>query len=129
MPDGADPAAGEVGSRDLDDAALECGYERATVVELCRFFHDRPRLDALDDNQAAEMADRLRRARERGISDARWRALATEGLGMGDLPRLLIWSWCSRAADGHGARFRLAPRGRWRGGTSGRSSLIDGGSD
>jgi hypothetical protein len=50
---------------DLTDAALEGGYSAATVVELCRFFYDQPRLAELTDAQSALMAGRLRLARVR----------------------------------------------------------------
>jgi hypothetical protein len=56
-------------SDDLTGAALEGGYSAATVVELCRFFYDQPRLGELTAEQAAEMAGRLRLARIQGVSD------------------------------------------------------------
>jgi hypothetical protein len=72
---------------DLTDAAVEGGYEAATVVELCRFFYDQPRLADLTDGQATEMAGRLRLARVQGIGDERLRRMATRGLAMDDRPR------------------------------------------
>jgi hypothetical protein len=70
-------------SRDLIDAALEGGYGVATVVALCRFFYDQPRLTALSDEQAGEMAGRLRLARVQGVSDERLPRLTPQGPGHG----------------------------------------------
>jgi hypothetical protein len=84
----AAPAAG-----DLTDAALEGGYSAATVVELCRFFYDQPRLTDLTDDQATEMAARLRLARVQAVSDDKLAGVARKGLAMGDLPH------ARRAAD------------------------------
>jgi hypothetical protein len=78
---------------DLTDAALEGGYSAATVVALCRFFYDQPRLAELTDVQAAEMAARLRLARVQGVSEDKLAGVARKGLAMGDLPR------ARRAAD------------------------------
>jgi hypothetical protein len=78
---------------DLTDAALEGGYSAATVVELCRFFYDQPRLAELTDAQSALMAGRLRLARVRGVTDDKLRSIAATGLAMDDLPR------ARRAAD------------------------------
>jgi hypothetical protein len=47
----------------------------------------------LDDAQSAEMADRLRRARARGVGDEKLRDVAAKGLRRGDPPR------ARRAAD------------------------------
>jgi hypothetical protein len=74
-------------SGDLTDAALEGGYSAATVVELCRFYYDQPRLTDLSAEQAAEMAGRLGLARVQGVSDERLRRMAAKGLRMGDRPR------------------------------------------
>jgi hypothetical protein len=91
----AEPAGGGQGEgtaglapgADLTEAALEGGYSATTVVELCRFFYDQPALTELRDEQATEMAGRLRLARVQGISDERLLSLAKKGLGMGDLAR------------------------------------------
>jgi hypothetical protein len=72
---------------DLTDATVEGGYEAATVVELCRFYYDEPRLADLADVQATEMAVRLRLARVQGIGDERLRRMAVKGLAMDDRPR------------------------------------------
>jgi len=64
---------------DLGAVAQECGYRSETVVALCRLFHD-ARPSELGEAQAAAMADRLRLARVRGVSDERLRALADKGL-------------------------------------------------
>ena len=85
--DAAVAADGDAAGRrrwNLTDAALECGYEPATVVELCRFFYDQPALAELADAQAAEMADRLRLARGRGVSDAKLRWVAVRGRALDD---------------------------------------------
>jgi hypothetical protein len=94
--DAATPADGggdDAPADRLTEVALECGYEPATVAELCRFFYDQPRPAELGEEQTAEMADRLRLARVQGVSDERLRALAAKGLSMGDPPR------ARRAAD------------------------------
>ena len=78
---------GRVPVGDLTDAAVEGGYSAATVVELCRFFYDEPRLTALTDEQAGDLAGRLRLARVQGVSVERLLSLPKKGLGMGDLPR------------------------------------------
>jgi hypothetical protein len=40
----------------LGEAALECGYDSATVAELCRYFYEQSRPGELGEEQAAEMA-------------------------------------------------------------------------
>jgi hypothetical protein len=79
-----EPADSLAARRDLTDAAVECGYEAATVVELCRFYYDQPDLQQLTARQAAEMAERLGAARTRGLTDAKLRSVATKGLAMDD---------------------------------------------
>jgi hypothetical protein len=93
--DGQDNAARQTNptAGDLTNTALEGGYSAATVVELGRFYYDQPRLTELSDEQATEMAGRLRLARVQGVGDERLRRLAVKGLGMGDRPR------ARRAAD------------------------------
>src|SRR4051794_5265660 len=80
-PSAPDPVRG-----DLTDAALEGGYSAATVVELCRFFYDQPRLTELSDEQSIEMAGRLRLARVQGVSDDKLASIARKGVAMGDPP-------------------------------------------
>jgi hypothetical protein len=89
----AKPADAGLPAGDLADAAREGGYSAATVIALCRFFYDQPDPAELDDEQAAELAARLRLARVQGVDDARLRGLAARGLRIGDLPR------ARRAAD------------------------------
>ena len=79
-----EPADSLAARRALTDAAVECGYEAATVVELCRFYYDQPDLQQLTARQAAEMAERLGMARTRGLTDAKLRSMATKGLAMED---------------------------------------------
>jgi hypothetical protein len=103
-PPSADPTADQAPrSGDLIDAALEGGYSAATVVELCRFFYDQPRLTALSDEQASEMAGRLRLARVQRVSDDKLRSVAKHGLGRGDPRRV-------RAAADLWLTFRGAER-------------------
>jgi hypothetical protein len=119
-PAAADPAAaagaGDGGEEpspagDLTEAALEGGYSAATVVELCRFFYDQPRLTGLSDEQSVEMAGRLRLARVQGVSDEKLADVARKGLAMGDLPRARraadIWLTFD-AADGGGGEAQAA---------------------
>jgi hypothetical protein len=83
----------------------EAGYTAATVVELCRFFYDRPRLTDLTAEQSSEMAARLRLARDRRVSDEKLADIARKGFAMGDRPRARqaadIWL-NRRAADDPG---------------------------
>lgn len=72
--------------RALTEAALACGYEPETVVELCRLYYGQPRLEQLTDEQVADMVARLREAHARGLSDERLRRMATRGLAMDDRP-------------------------------------------
>jgi len=87
---------------DLTEAALEGGYGAATVVELCRFYYDEPTLAELNDDQAVDMAGRLRLARVQGVDDKRLRRMAAKGLSMDDRSRAReaadIWL-TFRAAD------------------------------
>jgi len=87
---------------DLTEAALEGGYGAATVVELCRFYYDEPTLAELNDDQAVDMAGRLRLARVQGVDDERLRRMAAKGLSMNDRSRAReaadIWL-TFRAAD------------------------------
>jgi len=87
---------------DLTEAALEGGYSAATVVALCRFFYDQSRLAELGDEQAVDMAGRLRLARVQGVDDKRLRRMAAKGLSMDDRSRAReaadIWL-TFRAAD------------------------------
>ena len=88
---------------DLTDAALEGSYSAETVVELCRFYYDQPRPTRLSDEQAGEMAGRLRLARVRGVDDERLRQMADRGLRMTDvsLARHAADEWLTfRAANG-----------------------------
>jgi hypothetical protein len=59
---------------DLTEAALEGGYGAATVVELCRFYYDEPTLAELNDDQAVDMAGRLRLARVQASRMSAWHA-------------------------------------------------------
>jgi hypothetical protein len=77
----------------LTEAARECGVKLSTVIELCRFYYDQPRLEALSAVQAAEMADRLRYAHGVGVDDARLARLAARGLAVEDRAK------ASQAAD------------------------------
>jgi hypothetical protein len=91
-PSGQERDAATDGQGDLTDAP-DGSYSPATVVELCRFFYDQPRLADLSDEQAAEMAARLRLARARGVGDEKLRSVAEKGRRMGDPAR------ARRAAD------------------------------
>lgn len=72
-------------------------------MELCRFFYDRARLTELSDEEAVEMAGRLRLARIQGVSDDKLASIARKGLAMGDRPRAQQAAWLSlRAADDSG---------------------------
>ena len=88
---------------DLTEAALEGGYGAATVVELCRFYYDEPTLAELNDDQAVDMAGRLRLACVQGVEDERLARMAAKGMTMSDRPRARgaadIWL-TFRAADG-----------------------------
>jgi hypothetical protein len=88
---------------DLTEAALEGGHGAATVVELCRFYYDEPTLAELNDDQAVDMAGRLRLARVQGVEDERLASMAAKGMTMSDRPRAReaadIWL-TFRAADG-----------------------------
>ena len=74
-------------------------------------FYDQPKLTELRDEQAAEMAGRLRLARVQGVGDDRLRRTADRGLRMGDLPRARraadVWL-TFRAADDDAAGGRPA---------------------
>jgi hypothetical protein len=70
--------------RALTDAATECSVATDTVIELCRFYYDQSDLAALTAVQAAEMADRLRYARDVGVDDGKLARLAKRGLAMED---------------------------------------------
>ena len=70
--------------RALTEAAAECAVATDTVVELCRFYYDRPDLAALTATQAAEMADRLHYAQGVGVDDAKLARLAARGLALED---------------------------------------------
>lgn len=84
--DPGDAANGDdVAGGDLADAVAEGGYRAATVAALCRFFYDRPGPAELGDEQAAELAGRLRLARAQGVGDERLRRMADKGMTMGDL--------------------------------------------
>jgi hypothetical protein len=67
---------------DLAAAAHEGGYEPATVAELGRFYYGQPRAAALREQEAVELAARLRAAHRRELSDARLRVMARKGLEM-----------------------------------------------
>jgi hypothetical protein len=87
---------------DLTEAALDGRYSAATVVELCRFYYDQPALTELGEEQAIDMAGRLRLARVQGVEDERLRRMAAKGLTMRDRARARqaadIWL-TFRAAD------------------------------
>jgi len=75
-PEGVEGDSGPGAHADLTEAALEGGYSAATVVELCRFYYDQPTLAELGDDQAVDMAGRLRLARVQGVDDERLARMA-----------------------------------------------------
>jgi hypothetical protein len=95
--------AGAATHPDLTDAALEGAYSEATVVDLCRFYYDQPRLTELSGDQATDMAGRLRLAHVQGVDDERLRRMVCKGLKMDDRSRAReaadIWL-TFQAADG-----------------------------
>jgi hypothetical protein len=96
--------------RALTEAAQECAVATDTVVELCRFYYDRPDLAALTVVQSAEMADRLRYAQRVGVDDAKLARLAARGLAMEDRAKAVeaadVWLTTRPPASDAGAARR-----------------------